>query len=665
MITFVIPQHAQVISVNGKAEHILEQDSQSLESGYEIAAGDKIEITSGAQVVLKYADGSEVIIDEHFKATDNADTSDVAMDVLDEITEDSDQSISEKPQVSDDVLAEISAIQDLILSDEEFIDPVSTAAGSASDGGRSSAISVARTGDETLAHAEFETKTFTQSGQNKVFVDTSMTDANAFQTVHAPVAADGTATTEENTELAGQVPAATDVDGSVVSYQLATDVNAGEGSLNFNADGSYTFTPGSDFDNLAEGTSQDVTFMYTATDNDSGVSEAKTITITVTGTNDVPVAADATASATENTELAGQVPVATDVDGIVESYQLVDDVSEGSLSFNADGNYTFTPGDDFDDLAVNDSRDVTFTYTATDNDSGVSAEKTITITVTGSNDAATVSTETKVVSETDALISTGGTLTSADVDNVDNAFTASTTSGTNGDFTIGTDGVWTFTANAAFNELNVGQNVTETFNVTSVDGTPSTVTVQINGSNDAASVANIYVGMSEMNAPLTTGGTLTATDIDNIDNIFTAIKIDGNNGSFELAESGEWTFTANSAFDELNVGDNVIESFTVTTVDGTPRTVTVSIQGTNDAPVLGDITKVVIEGDAAISGQLSAVDPDNNSTATFSITSGVSVPAGFVLNTDGSYSFDPTNDAYDYLKANDSVELIIPVTVTD
>ncbi|WP_026006098.1 hypothetical protein, partial [Moritella dasanensis] len=177
MITFVIPQQAQVISVNGKAEHILEQDSQSLESGYEIAAGGKIEITSGAQVILKYADGSQVIIDEHFKATDNADTPDIAMDVLDEITEASDQPTPGQPQVGDDVLADIRAIQELILSDEEFIDPVSTAAGSASDGGRSSAVSVERTGDETLAKAEFETETFTQAGQSKIFVDTSMTDA--------------------------------------------------------------------------------------------------------------------------------------------------------------------------------------------------------------------------------------------------------------------------------------------------------------------------------------------------------------------------------------------------------------------------------------------------------------------------------------------------------
>ncbi|MBY8089826.1 tandem-95 repeat protein, partial [Vibrio fluvialis] len=130
----------------------------------------------------------------------------------------------------------------------------------------------------------------------------------------------------------------------------------------------------------------DVTFTYTATDNNGGVSEPKTITITVTGTNDVPVAKDATATTEENTVLEGNVPAADDVDGTVVSYSLGDTVSEGSLTFNADGSYTFTPGSDFDDLPAGDSRDVTFTYTATDNNGGVSEPKTITITVTGTND---------------------------------------------------------------------------------------------------------------------------------------------------------------------------------------------------------------------------------------------------------------------------------------
>ncbi len=89
-----------------------------------------------------------------------------------------------------------------------------------------------------------------------------------------------------------------------------------------------------------------LTFTY-RDDNDTGVSEPKTITITVTGSNDAS-GKDATET-TENTRYwTATMPAATDVDGTV-SYQLVDDVTEGSLTFNDDGSYTFTPGSDFDD----------------------------------------------------------------------------------------------------------------------------------------------------------------------------------------------------------------------------------------------------------------------------------------------------------------------------
>ncbi|UPR29965.1 tandem-95 repeat protein [Vibrio crassostreae] len=246
--------------------------------------------------------------------------------------------------------------------------------------------------------------------------------------------------TEENTVLNGNVPAATDVDGTVESYQLVDDVT--EGSLTFNDDGSYTFTPGSDFDDLPVGQDRDVTFTYTATDNDTGVSEPKTITITVTGSNDAPVAKDATETTEENTVLNGNVPAATDVDGTVESYQLVDDVTEGSLTFNDDGSYTFTPGSDFDDLPVGQDRDVTFTYTATDNDTGVSEPKTITITVTGSNDAPVAKDATETTEENTVL--NGNVPAATDVDGTVESYQL-VDDVTEGSLTFNDDGSYTFT----------------------------------------------------------------------------------------------------------------------------------------------------------------------------------------------------------------------------
>ncbi|WP_218642504.1 VCBS domain-containing protein, partial [Vibrio ostreicida] len=217
-------------------------------------------------------------------------------------------------------------------------------------------------------------------------------------------------------------------------------------------------------------------------------------------------------------------------------------------------------------------------------------------------------------------LSTGGTLTATDVDNPDNQFNANTLTGEYGTFAIDANGAWTFTANSAFNELNVGDHVNETFNVSSVDGTLSTVTVTIQGTNDAASVSSASVTLTESDAALSTGGTLTATDVDNPDNQFNANTHIGEYGTFAIDANGVWTFTANSAFDELNVGDQVQETFAVTSIDGTASSVTVTIQGTNDAASVSSASVTLTESDAALStgGTLTATDvdnPDNQFTA--------------------------------------------------
>ncbi len=146
----------------------------------------------------------------------------------------------------------------------------------------------------------------------------------------------------------------------------------------------------------------DVTFSYTATDNNGGVSAPQTVTITVTGTNDLPVAKADTQTTGENATLNAQVPAATDVDGTSRAISSRNGVGQGngSLSFNSDGSYTFNPGTDFDGLAAGQSRDVTFTYTATDNNGGVSAPQMVTITVTGTNDVPVAKADTQTPART-------------------------------------------------------------------------------------------------------------------------------------------------------------------------------------------------------------------------------------------------------------------------
>ncbi|WP_099426130.1 VCBS domain-containing protein, partial [Vibrio splendidus] len=239
---------------------------------------------------------------------------------------------------------------------------------------------------------------------------------------------------------------------------------------------------------------------------------------------------------------------------------------------------------------------------------------------------------------------TSGTLTSIDVDNPDNAFTPDSITGTNGNLTIGANGQWTFTANSAFNQLNVGDKVEETFTVTSIDGTPSTIKVTINGTNDAATVSSATVAIDETDKAVTTSGTLTSIDVDNPDNAFTPDSITGTNGNLTIGANGQWTFTANSAFNQLNVGDKVEETFTVSSIDGTPSTIKVTINGTNDKAVISGTSAGVVteESQLKTSGSLTVTDVDAGQ-AHFSNTDIAGTLGTLHLTDSGTWTYDLDN----------------------
>jgi VCBS repeat-containing protein len=114
--------------------------------------------------------------------------------------------------------------------------------------------------------------------------------------------------------------------------------------------------------------------------------------------------------------------------------------------------------------------------------------------------------------------------------------------------------------------------------------------VTINGTNDAAVVSSATVTLAEADAPLTTGGMLTALDADSPQTFVAQTNVAGANGTFSIAANGAWTYTANSAFDNLNVGQSVSDLFTVATADGTTATVRVTITGTDEVAVVSSQT---------------------------------------------------------------------------
>src|SRR4029079_17158832 len=172
--------------------------------------------------------------------------------------------------------------------------------------------------------------------------------------------------------------------------------------------------------------------------------------------------------------------------------------------------------------------------------------KLVTVPINGSNDAAIISGTTTgsvveirgVVNATPGTQTATATLTDTDLDNPPNTFTAvsspTASAAGYGTFTMTAAGVWTYTlddTNSAVQALNVGGTLTDTFTVSSVDGTAKLVTITINGSNDAAIISGTTTGsVTEIRGVVnatpstqTATGTLTDADLDNLPNTFTAV----------------------------------------------------------------------------------------------------------------------------------------------
>jgi VCBS repeat-containing protein len=177
---------------------------------------------------------------------------------------------------------------------------------------------------------------------------TNGADSNvAHATVHvvavndAPVAANGSASGNEDTVIASAV-SASDVDNipAQLSYSLVgANGGAAHGTVIFHADGTFSYTPVHDFNG-----SDSFSFKANDTSLDSNVA---TESLTINAVNDAPVAANGSASGNEDTAIAGAVS-ASDVDNTPAqlSYALVGangGAAHGTVALNANGSFTYTP----------------------------------------------------------------------------------------------------------------------------------------------------------------------------------------------------------------------------------------------------------------------------------------------------------------------------------
>ncbi|WP_313387320.1 VCBS domain-containing protein [Achromobacter aegrifaciens] len=399
-----------------------------------------------------------------------------------------------------------------------------------------------------------------------------------------------------------------------------------------------------------------------------------------------PVAKDDTAGITEDTiapingnVLTNDALGADSVTAVIKT----GDAKYGKLVDNGDGTWSYQLNNSLpavQGLKAGQLLTETIHYTVTDAD-GDSSDAVLTITITGTNDIPVVTNDARSVTEDVGVnggkLSVNGAVTISDADSGESTFntgslkfTGSTHAGGQlGDVTINPDGTYTYKVdNAAVQFLKAGQSIVETYTVASADGTAtSTITITINGTNDVPKVTNDAKSVTEdvgvNGGKLSVNGAVTISDADSGESTFNtgSLKFTGSThaggqlGDVTINPDGTYTYKVdNAAVQFLKAGQSIVETYTVASADGTATsTITITINGTNDLPVIQAHTNQGLE-DQSVSGNVlvGATDKDGDSLTVAEFTiNGTKYTAGSTANiigvgaifikADGSYVFTP------------------------
>ncbi|KGJ69098.1 beta strand repeat-containing protein [Bradyrhizobium diazoefficiens] len=421
-----------------------------------------------------------------------------------------------------------------------------------------------------------------------------------------------------------------DVDASD-THTLSVSVAAAHGTATVDPDGTwhYTVLDSGAVDALAAGEHLADSFTVEVDDHHGGLATQQ-VTIDITGTNDAPVAVADTNSGLEDSTITGTVASNdSDVDdGATLSYSL--DAAVAGLALNPDGSYSLDAGNAaYQHLAQGATTDVVANYTVTD-EHGATSSATLTITLTGTNDAPVAVADTDSGLE-DSTIT--GTVASNDSDVDDGAvLTYAQTSAVAG-LALNPDGSYSLDAgNAAYQHLAQGAttDVVANYTVTDEHGATSnsTLTITLTGTNDApVAVADTDSGLEDS----TITGTVASNDSDVDDGATLSYSLDAAVAGLTLNPDGSYSLdAANAAYQHLAQGatTDVVANYTVTDEHGAsaPSTLTITLTGTNDAPVLnangGSLPYTENQAATAINTVLTASDVDsaNLTGATVSIT---------------------------------------------
>jgi VCBS repeat-containing protein len=427
----------------------------------------------------------------------------------------------------------------------------------------------------------------------------------------APVANNDELVTDEDMPATGNVLANdTDADGDSLIASLQDGPTSG--TVELNADGSFTYTPNADFNGSDS-------FTYVA-DDENGGTAVGTVAITVNATNDGPIAVNDDVATDEDMPATGNVLANdTDADGDSLIASLQDGPTSGTVELNADGSFTYTPNADFNG---SDS----FTYVADDGQGGT-AVGTVSITINAINDAP-VAGEDQFMTEEDTPVSGNVLLNDTDAEG-DSLTVELADAPANGSVELNSDGSFTYTPSADFSGVdtftytlsdgNGGTALgTATIVVDSVNDDPTSGDDAFTTNEDVAAVipiADLLANDGDIDGDLPTfvaagGGVNGTVEVVGDTVVFTPAPDFNGTGSFEYAVqdgNGGFAFASVTVTVDPVADAPVANNDAVSTEQGVPLTVPASSLLANDTDADGDALSVVAVG-GATGGTVSLVD---------------------------------------------------------
>ena len=455
------------------------------------------------------------------------------------------------------------------------------------------------------------------SGQVSVTVDAAAADSQ-------PLAVDDSATTTVGTSVSGNLAAndSPSLDGGNVWALVDAPDN---GSVIVNADGTYTYTPGTGF------TGED-RFSYSITDADGDVSIAEVTVTVVDGSSpppadDAPVAVDDSV-AIEVDEIAfgnlADNDTPSDDGGNVWALQTPPE--NGTAVVDADGSFRYTPDAGFS------GRD-SFTYTVTDIDGDVSTA-TVFIAV-GVADSVPIAQDDEFTVQTGTTFE--GDLAENDTPSADggNVWAISQLAG-GGEVVVNADGTFSYTPDEGYFGID-----SFTYTVTDIDGDVSTGTVIIDVV-DTDGVPTAVDDSFSTDQDVAFDGDLAANDEASPDggNVWSLISGPAN-GTVVINEDGSFTYTPDEGFSGT---DSFFYRVADADGDDSTATATITVNSTNTDPEAVDDGPLSTDEDTPLTG----IDVLGNDTDAdgdpLTVTSATSPDGTVTINPDGSLDFTPNAD---------------------